>query len=43
MKRMLTTALLIGFSLHTAHAGDNKLTMCIYDPTGQNGYAYNYA
>jgi hypothetical protein len=43
MKIIISSALLIGLSLNIAHAAEDKLTMCIFDPTGQNGYAYNYA
>ncbi len=43
MKTMITTALLIGLSMNIAHAAESKVTLCIFDPTGQNGYAYGYA
>jgi hypothetical protein len=43
MKIIITTALLVGLTLNIAHAAESKLTLCIFDPTGQNGYAYNYA
>jgi hypothetical protein len=43
MKTIITTALLVGLTLNIAHAAESKLTMCIFDPTGHDGYAYNYA
>jgi hypothetical protein len=43
MKTIITTVLFVGATLNIAHAAESKLTMCIFDPTGQDGYAYNYA
>ncbi len=43
MKKFAMAALLAGLSLHAAHAADNKITICIFDPSGEHGYAYGYA
>lgn len=43
MKRIMIAALLIGLSVNFAHAVESKLMVCIFDPTGQDGYAYGYA
>lgn len=43
MRKMITAALFLGMSLNTAYAAESKVMLCIFDPTGQNGYAYGYA
>ncbi|GAC1369097.1 MAG: putative multidrug efflux protein AdeT1 [Aquirhabdus sp.] len=43
MRRRIAAALFMGLSLSGACAAESKLTLCIFDPTGQNGYAYGYA
>ncbi len=43
MRKMITAALFLGLSLNAAYAAENKVMLCIFDPTGQNGYAYGYA
>lgn len=41
MRKIITAALLMVLSL-SAYA-ESKSTLCIFDPTGKNGYAYGYA
>ncbi len=42
MRRMISAALLMGLSLNGAYAAESR-SLCIFDPTGKNGYASGYA
>lgn len=42
MRRIISAALLVGLSLNVVYGAESR-SLCIFDPTGQNGYAYGYA
>ena len=43
MKKIAIAALVAGMGLQVAYAADDKVTICVFDPSGQHGYAYGYA